>query len=153
MTDRLRHLADWNNAKRAVAMCLRFKTKLVEGVRRNAACDLPPSCTETFRKDIDVEELLNAEKEIVRNVQKEAFKSELINLKAMKENSVSRNRRNGKLKRLSSLSRFDPFIDSDNIVRVGGRVAHAELPDSVEPGEERICNRFSYILYHRLSSP
>ena len=49
----------------------------------------------------------------------------------MKEDSVSRNGRNSKLKRASSLSRLDPFIDSDGIVRVGGQIVHAELPDSV----------------------
>ena len=64
-------------------------------------------------------------------MQKEAFKNELIILKAMKEDSVSRNGQNSKLKRASSLSRLDPFIDSDGIVRVGGQIVHAELPDSV----------------------
>ena len=78
-----------------------------------------------------MEDTLNAEKEIVRNVQKRAFEIELTTLQPTKQDSVQ-NSRNANLKIASSLSRLDPFIDRDGIIRVGGQIRRAELPDSVK---------------------
>jgi hypothetical protein len=68
----------------------------------------------------------------VKNVQEQAFKSELTILQSMKEDAVIPNKRSKKLKKASTLSRLYPFIDCDGIMRVGGRLRHAELPDNVK---------------------
>ena len=114
-------------------MCLRFKVKLLERVRRNAVCqdNQDPPLPETSSSDVNVEELLNAEKEIISNVQKKTFKDELTILQQTNESSVVKNH-DTNLKKTSPLSRLDPFVDSDGIIRVGGRIKYAELPDSVK---------------------
>jgi len=36
-----------------------------------------------------------------------------------------------KLKRVSSLYRLDPFLDSNGVMRVGGRIRRANIPESL----------------------
>lgn len=143
IADRLQHFSNWHKAKKAVAVCLRFKEKLIAKVHEKTACEGDHTrnhskeneashSPDTPSKGVEVEDLLNAEKEIVKNVQEQAFKSELTILQSMKEDAVIPNKRSKKLKKASTLSRLDPFIDCDGIMRVGGRLRHAELPDNVK---------------------
>ena len=143
ITDRLQHLSNWHKAKKAVAACLRLKRKLNTIVHERAVgkdhqginhskVEEPSPRAETPSDDVNVEDLLNAEKEIVKNVQKQAFKSELTILQSTKENGSVQDKRTIKLKRTSTLSRLDPYVDSDGVVRVGGRIRSAELPESVK---------------------
>jgi hypothetical protein len=122
---------------------LRFKEKLIAKVHEKTACEGDHTrnhskeneashSPDTPSKGVEGEDLLNAEKEIVKNVQEQAFKSELTILQSMKEDAVIPNGRSKKLKKASTLSRLDPFIDCDGIMRVGGRLRHAELPDNVK---------------------
>jgi hypothetical protein len=143
--DHLQHLSNWHKAKKAVAACLRLKRKLntrvYERTVRNDHHEINHSKVEEISQrhyaetpsgGINVEDLVNAEKEIVKNVQKQAFKGELAVLRSAKENGSVRDRRTVKLKRTSTLSRLDPYADGDGVVRVGGRIGSAELPESVK---------------------
>ena len=143
IADRLQHLSNWHKAKKAVAACLRLKRKLNTIVHERAVrkdhqginhskVEEPSRRAETPSDVINVEDLLNAEKEIVKNVQKQAFKSELTILQSTKENGSVQDKRTIKLKRTSTLSRLDPYVDRDGVVRVGGRIRSAELPESVK---------------------
>ena len=64
-----------------------------------------------YKKKIDVDLLQKAEVAIIRFVQQEVFKVEWRGLLA-----------GDKKRKLGSLSRLSPFLDSDSIVRVGGRI-------------------------------
>lgn len=75
-----------------------------------------------------VQELKEAENEIIKLVQPQEFNDEITMLKGAgnNESSIKPNRR-GKLKRTivkktSKLYKLDPFMDEDGIVRVGGRI-------------------------------
>ncbi|CAB4000520.1 Hypothetical predicted protein [Paramuricea clavata] len=131
IADRLQHFSNWHKAKKAVAVCLRFKEKLIAKVHEKTACEgdhirnhskenEASHSPYTPSKGVEVEDLLNAEKEIVKNVEEQAFKSELTILQSMKEDAFIPNKRSKKLKKASTLSRLDPFIDCDGIMRVGG---------------------------------
>ena len=84
---------------------------------------------------VNVEELNAAEQEIIRHVQKEAFKEEISKLK----NPTTR----GEAKGSSPLFRLDPFLDLNDLVRVGGRIRQASLSQDTKhpvvlPGQGHI---------------
>ena len=84
---------------------------------------------------VNVEELNAAEREIIRHVQKEAFKEEISKLK----NPTTR----GEAKGSSPLFRLDPFLDLNDLVRVGGRIRQASLSQDTKhpvvlPGQGHI---------------
>lgn len=69
--------------------------------------------------DISPQEIANTEKIIIKVVQVEAFNAEL---KCLEDKlSVPKN---------SQLLRLDPFIDEEGILRVGGRIHMAALPEN-----------------------
>ncbi len=79
------------------------------------------------------EELRNAELEIFRSIQVVAFQREmkiLDCLPAVTDQSVDRfvaRERNRRMKRDSSLYRLDPFIHTDGLIHVGGRISQSSL--------------------------
>ena len=118
LLQRLGYLSSWFRAKRAVALCLRYRKILLErtcgkqatmdGVKtRSAAREYRP---------INVDELTEAEQEIIRQVQKEAFKEEMSKLKKIATDYETPGEddsrpRIQKPKGASPLSRLDPFLD------------------------------------------
>ena len=79
-----------------------------------------------------VEDLRQAELEIIKLVQAEAFPEEIRILTSLKVNRGDVNRdlareRNNTIKKCSSLFRLDPLVDDDDILRVGGRIRKASL--------------------------
>ncbi|XP_070546096.1 uncharacterized protein [Ptychodera flava] len=72
-----------------------------------------------------------AEQFIIKLVQKKAFVQEILTLPPKrKEEDEAKNLRS-LVKKTSSLYRFDPYIDKDGIVRVGGRIRRANLPREI----------------------
>ena len=71
----------------------------------------------SLEKVLDLEEMKNAEKYWLREVQRERFSEELTTLRQ------GRNVLKG-----SQLWRLSPFLDSDGILRVGGRLEMSNLP-------------------------
>ena len=61
-----------------------------------------------------VAERQDAERDIFKEMQHTAFKSEII--------SLSHKEQNAKVSRQSSLLKLDPFIDEQGLIRVGGRL-------------------------------
>ena len=98
-----------------------------KGVKtRSAACEYDL---------VDVEELNAAEQEIIRHVQKESFKKEISKLK--KPNTKE------DAKGASPLSRLDPFLDQNNLVRIGGRIKQGSISQDTKhpvvlPGQGHI---------------
>ena len=68
-------------------------------------------------ENISVDELNKAEKEIVKYLQKNEFKEEIVALKKHKQ-----------VKRVSSLYKLDPFLNAEGIICVGGRLRNAQIP-------------------------
>ncbi len=110
LSDRLERFSDWKRAVKAIARlkrCARSVKGLVE--RSNEATTL--------------EERKDAEQFIIRTVQEEVFGDEIKSLRQGKE--VHSNQSN-------KLYKLSPFIDDQDILRVGGRLTQAELHPHVK---------------------
>lgn len=100
-TSILERYSSLSKLRRIIAYCLRFK-----------------GTTEATRH-LTVQELDNAERVIVRMVQRSAFTRELHDLT-----------HKGSTDNRSKLLPLNPFIDKDGVIRVGGRLKHSALPFS-----------------------
>lgn len=93
----------YTSLKRVFAYCFRFahncknKQKLTDSLTHN--------------------ELQNAERAIIKIIQRENYADEI---KAL--------RKNKSVKNSSSILSLSPFLDENNILRVGGRIKRADLP-------------------------
>ncbi|XP_042857471.1 uncharacterized protein LOC122243811 [Penaeus japonicus] len=120
---RLEYFSDWHRAKKAIALCLRLQhkfKKLVKGTTEDSketkeSKYVPPSVTE----------LEEAEKEILRQIQHEAFEEEKQELKYL--TSEEETTKAKPLKKGNRLYHLDPFLDKDGILRIGGRMRHANF--------------------------
>ena len=135
---RLQRFSSWHKVKVAVALCLRYKRKLREKVleKRKALRD---GVTERGSTDgtstspeLNVTDLEEAEVEILKQVQRDAFPLEMRSLQNIQANAKYGSRELDKekktlLKKTSSLRTLDPVLDSDGIMRVGGRIRRANL--------------------------
>ncbi|XP_048582064.1 uncharacterized protein LOC125561767 [Nematostella vectensis] len=79
------------------------------------------------RRAPTVEELDQALRVIIRTTQREAFSAELKGANTDPENPRETKKHAKKALRGSPLYRLDPFLDSDGILRVGGRLRRAEM--------------------------
>ncbi|XP_053388583.1 uncharacterized protein LOC128551695 [Mercenaria mercenaria] len=135
LLERLEYFSDWHRCKRAVALVLRYKGKLLQksgklqttGVEKRSLHYSP----------VTVNELQKAETEIFKAVQLYDFKGEIDTLKTHNIVRVSNDRaeqslRTKSLKGRSNLCSLDPFLDKNGLIRVGGRVQHAEMSDLVK---------------------
>ncbi len=140
---RLDRFSSLHTAKVAVAICLKYKknlkektltrkdeaingTLVSEGVERVSASSL-----------ISVEELQKAEMKIIKVVQSNAFPSEIKILKGIQADSSLSDRHSDKkkkaaLKKTSALHTLDPFVDSNCILRVGGRIRRANFAEALK---------------------
>ncbi len=126
---RLEYFSDWHRAKRAIAVCLRLRKRLnrkrTDNDQNQAGVRPQP-----YRPS-SVEELRKAEVEIVKAAQHQAFPNEIQLLRRLKVDSSSRKDvkdHKANLKKNSALYRLDPFMDSEGLLRVGGRINRADVP-------------------------
>ena len=136
-TARLDRYSDWLRVRRAVAVCLRFKRLLREKrVQKTTEAQTSKSVEDSSKsyQPVDIEEIGQAETEIIRCLEHEHFKDEIEALSLLQAHGefVDRKRakqRNFNLKKCSSLYRLDPYLDVNGILRVGGRLRRANMPD------------------------
>ncbi|XP_041458034.1 uncharacterized protein LOC121410188 [Lytechinus variegatus] len=133
-TSRLSHLSSWNQAKRVIALCVRLKQRLK---MREIKLKKSPSLKRPIpRISLSVADLQEAELEILGLIQKRHLHCErevLTNLDVSDDNNRQiAKRRNDDIKPTSSLYRLDPFLDSKGLIRVGGRIQRANIPDDVK---------------------
>eukprot|EP00112_Aurelia_sp_Birch-Aquarium-sp1_P007310 Seg1796.7 transcript_id=Seg1796.7/GoldUCD/mRNA.D3Y31 product="hypothetical protein" protein_id=Seg1796.7/GoldUCD/D3Y31 len=88
---------------------------------------------QSLKMQISLEKLQAAEKIILKGVQCEAFSKEHEVLRNLSKPGEELRRdqagkRKDEIKKTSSLYRLDPFLDEDDILRVGGRVKRANVP-------------------------
>ena len=121
-------------------MCLKFKKRL-----RNHEVKKPklPKKGKTSQRNIQlyepltVEDIREAEHEIIKYVQRVSFKEEVDTLKPRKADKDTPDHRVTKkqskvLKATSSVYRLDPFLDDDGVMRVGGRIRKASCAEDVK---------------------
>lgn len=78
LLDRLCYFPDWNRAKRAVALCLRFRNKLLKKGISTFKADYQGKSAFSECQSSFVSELQEAELEILRHVQESYFKDEVV---------------------------------------------------------------------------
>ena len=116
IVDQFNHFSNWNRLKRVIARILRLVT-----TQENSKQPRP----------IKVEETEKAEICILRLVQQAAFENEITTLKNINQETFQDTRsltktKKCKLKKASSLYKLDPFIDHQDLIRVGGRLKNAD---------------------------
>lgn len=110
LSDRLQKFSDWKRVVRAIARLKRL-AKEVKGLKTRS------------NEVTTLEERMQAEQFIIHAVQEEAFSDEIKALKQKKE--VQRNKS-------TKLHKLNPFMDSQDILRVGGRLTQATLHPHVK---------------------
>ena len=133
---RLNHISCWFKAKKVIALCL----LLVAKFQRREIKNEDKKKTEVVKplQHISMTPLLlqEAEKVIIRCVQSRYFQDELQALRSLSgcirvsERSSAKEKKIA-LKKTSSIYKLDPFIDQDGLIRVGGRIGNADVPDEV----------------------
>ena len=130
ITDRLEYFSDWFRARRAIALSLLYLQKL----REQAFAEHNVS---NKKARLQVQDLQEAETVIIKSVQCTAFPEELKSLKSsehvksLQERLAASAERKFRPKQ-SSLHKLDPFLDSQGILRVGGRLRNASLPFEIK---------------------
>ena len=107
-------ISDWMRMKRVVAWILKYKKILSSRVRQNSVKILP-------KIGLDVSLLEEAQQEIIRLHQRQAFKEEVETLMY----GCNGNRKT--LMKRSNVYKVDPFIDERGLLRVGGRLRKSNL--------------------------
>ena len=130
ITDRLEYFSDWFRARRAIALSLLYLQRL----RKQAFAKHKVSNKKAM---IQVQDLQEAENVIIKSVQCTAFPEELKSLKSSQHVKSLEDRLAAppEIKfspKQSSLYKLDPFLDSQGILRVGGRLRNASLPFEVK---------------------
>ncbi len=118
--------SSWSRLRRIVAWVLRFKSNLLHRVRERDNVGKKTTQT-TAISPITVTELREAEKEIVKHVQEEAFPEEICVLK--KNESKESNRKS--VKKSSSIYQLDPTVHN-GLLRVGGRLRRAQISEEAK---------------------
>ncbi|XP_067055873.1 uncharacterized protein [Acropora muricata] len=127
LEDRLRSFSDWYRAKRAIALCFLFVNK---ARRREKMKEQSKEKVELM-----VDDLQRAEKAILKSVQESHFSKEINSLQLLPSNCSVECRESTKRRdclKAGPLYKLDPFVDEEGILRVGGRLRRAALPDTVK---------------------
>ena len=121
---RLEYFSDWHKAKRAIALCLRYKEKLKMATSRKNKAERKSM---TKPEPITTDELEHAEIEIIKKVQKEAFSEELEVLREVNSPDEGREARRSS----KTLSKLDPLMCKNGLLRVGGRIRRANVSQNL----------------------
>ena len=130
ITDRLEYFSDWFRARRAIALSLLYLQRL----REQAFAEHKVSNKKAM---LQVQDLQEAENVIIKSVQCTAFPEELKSLKSSQHVKSLEDRLAAPAEikfspKQSSLYKLDPFLDSQGILRFGGRLRNASLPFEVK---------------------
>ena len=128
--ERLEYFSDWHRAKKAIAVCLKFKDLLKK--RRSDEENRKPAY-----KSPPVDEMHQAELAIIKPLKQAAFGEEIkilhsLHLYGDVTDRTLAKTRNMSMKKTSSLFRLDPFLDENGVLRVGGRIKHAMVSFDVK---------------------
>ena len=131
---RLERFSSWFKAKMAVALCLKYKRSLRDRVlaKKKVPSDVASEEGPAGLNDVNstslqvnVTDLEEAEIEIIKHVQRNKFPSEIKSLQDIQEKAFYGSCKSDKEKKSRML---DPVLDSDGVMRVGGRIRKVNLP-------------------------
>ena len=108
--------SSWLRLLRVTAWILRFISKS-KRARHQKSQETGNKQNDSREQVLEPEEITNAERYWVRETQRERFSDELTTLRG-----------GGSVLRSSPRWRLSPFVDSDGILRVGGRLEMSNLP-------------------------
>ena len=114
--------SSWGNLKKFVSWMLRYRANLRKTVGSRITKE--ERSLNFAVVPISVDEMRNAEMEIIKNVQKNHFHDELSRLVSISGES----KKFLTVKKSSQLYRLDPIME-DDIIRVGGRLLNSPLPE------------------------
>ena len=125
------HYSSWDSLRKAIAWMARFKKYMLS--RSSNAQDHVP------RGPLTVPEVIDAEKDIVKVVQNEAFPKEIDAV-----NGTAPGNRKKSLPRTSPVRDLNPYV-TDGILRVGGRLENASVSFEVKhpiilPSKHHVTN-------------
>ncbi|XP_072046826.1 uncharacterized protein [Amphiura filiformis] len=140
----MKHFSSWYRLKKAIAWILKVKKQLIQRSRERKKAHLStkdsnasqPSDKDQEQKTqkgciqpLTVSDMQDAEKAAIGIAQRKAFPQEIAILKSKTSSPGSRRGKDGvKLKKISSISKLNPFV-KDGLLRVGGRLARAAMPE------------------------
>lgn len=142
LVERLQRFSSWHIAKRAVAVCLRWRKKETQTSQEEASTQAPEQISnahseqsESHYVPVNIQELQAAETKIIKFVQGEEFPEEISLLRSANVRQGPQDCHSSRvMKKNSPLYKLDPFLDEDGILRVGGRLKHADLtPEAKHP--------------------
>lgn len=115
--ERLERCSNWDTARRAVAVCVRFTKKLKERIttgQPNPVCKQKRNCKLSEYQPVNVPEMQTAGTLILSIVQRQAFHEEIKVLEKMFEDDITSRKtarhRNKTLKESSTIYRLDPYL-------------------------------------------
>ena len=122
-------VSSWNRMRRVVAWIIRFAAACKELKRKCKENGLDTACDKVDENDIVsldennivplvVVEIEDAESMILKWVQERSFENDLTVIRAKKNRGLD--------KKEGSLWRLSPYLDKKGVLRVGGRLTHAE---------------------------
>ena len=124
-------ISSWIKLKKVIAWLLRYKAKL-KGARERRQLGGSMEFSHDVQP-INVDEMKNAEKEILRLLQRESFLSEINALenarRSKTDDDVKGQRFENSAGRNSPLKQLDPFLSEDGLIRAGGRLDRALISD------------------------
>ena len=111
---RFEKISNWDKMKRVMALVLKFKMRLKQKLNGSGNMETEPRVvTESL---LNTNELDFAQRHLLKLVRNQAFYKEIEALK-----------KKGNIPRTSRIYGLDPYVDSDGLLRVGGRLQKGEL--------------------------
>ena len=124
-------ISSWSRLKKIIAWILRYKRILRRRSQySNTNQTIKLQFDDSIITPLSVSEVNDAENEIVKYVQKQTFKDELVSLSGIGNNTLGAASRNN-LKKNSSIYKLDPVLES-GLLRVGGRLEHAPIENDAK---------------------
>ena len=111
-------ISDWSRMIRVVALLIKFKEILFSKINQHSIIR-KVNCAALLNTSL----LEEAKTRLIKMVQQRSFEDELRWLKSV-ENSSDLNK---SLDKRSKISRLDPYLDGDEVIRVGGRLEKSFL--------------------------
>ena len=144
LSDRFEKFSSWYRLKKTVARIFRFRNNLLMAIQ-NKRKGGQLNTNQKQLPFITLDEMENAEKAILKNVQRAAFPEEFSRLESGNRECVKRN---------SPLFKLDPLV-RDGLLRVGGRLTRAHISSDAKhqiiiPKGSHVSNLIIYH-YHKLS--
>ena len=138
MLSRLERFSNWQRLKTAIALCMMYKQRLKVSISKAISGSSAKKTSQNSDRNSDytscsvvvpvmVNDLEQAEIKVIKLVQADAFEKEITVLKGLQADGKRECRQEDKdknvaMKRTSSLHTLDPFLDSNGVLRVGGRI-------------------------------